>query len=94
MATTIKTNNVPRELIDAWQLTQAEQAEFDYLDWAAIAEGGTQQHSSDIVVAFTTLENSAELSPKAVTEDTQRNAIIQTSPVGTDICLTTSFRVS
>ena len=39
MSTTIKTNNVPRDVIDAWQLTDKERAEFDYLDWDAIEEG-------------------------------------------------------
>jgi hypothetical protein len=33
------TNNVPRDIIDAWQLTEAEQKEFDYLDWKAIKNG-------------------------------------------------------
>ena len=33
------TNNVPRDVIDAWQLTPAERAEFDYLDWTAIEDG-------------------------------------------------------
>lgn len=35
----IRTNNVPRDLIDAWQLTPKERAEFDYLDWPAIDDG-------------------------------------------------------
>ncbi len=41
MENTIKviTNNVPRDIIDAWQLTPAERCEFDYLDWAAIEHG-------------------------------------------------------
>ncbi len=30
---TIKTNNVPRHTIDAWELTTKERQEFDYLDW-------------------------------------------------------------
>jgi len=36
---TIITNNVPRDTIDAWQLTEKEQAQFDYLDWDAIKDG-------------------------------------------------------
>ncbi len=36
---TIITNNVPRDVIDAWELSPAEQAEFDYLDWRAIEQG-------------------------------------------------------
>ncbi len=36
---TIRTNNVARPIIDAWELTEKEQAEFDYLDWDAIKEG-------------------------------------------------------
>lgn len=35
----IHTNNVPREVINAWELTAQERAEFDYLDWPAIDEG-------------------------------------------------------
>jgi hypothetical protein len=33
------TNNVPHDIIDAYELTQAERAEFDYLDWRAIDNG-------------------------------------------------------
>lgn len=36
---TIRTNNVPRTLVDAFCLTDAERAEFDYLDWPAIDAG-------------------------------------------------------
>lgn len=39
MALTITTNNVPRDIVDAWQLNDKEQAEFDYLDWPAIKDG-------------------------------------------------------
>lgn len=35
----IITNNVPRPVVDAYELTPAERAEFDYLDWAAIEAG-------------------------------------------------------
>lgn len=35
----VTTNHVPRDLIDAWELTEAERAEFDYLDWDAIEDG-------------------------------------------------------
>jgi hypothetical protein len=35
----IRTNNVPRLLIDAYQLTAAERQQFDYLDWSAIDRG-------------------------------------------------------
>jgi hypothetical protein len=35
----IITNNVPRDTIDASELTPAERAEFDYLDWPSIEEG-------------------------------------------------------
>lgn len=35
----IITNNVPRDLIDAWQLTEKEREEFDYLDWSKIEKG-------------------------------------------------------
>jgi hypothetical protein len=36
---TVKTNNVPRLLIDAYELSEKERAEFDYLDWEAIDKG-------------------------------------------------------
>lgn len=36
---TIVTNNVPRFTVDAYELTAAERAEFDYLDWSAIDAG-------------------------------------------------------
>jgi hypothetical protein len=36
---TIITNNVPRDIIDAWELSADERAEFDYLDWQAIERG-------------------------------------------------------
>lgn len=36
---TIRTNNVPRYLIDAWELTPKEREEFDYLNWDAIEKG-------------------------------------------------------
>lgn len=36
---TIVTNNVPRDVVDAWELTADERAEFDYLDWDAIEAG-------------------------------------------------------
>jgi hypothetical protein len=33
------TNNAPRDVIDAWDLTEAERAEFGYLNWPAIEDG-------------------------------------------------------
>ncbi len=36
---TIKTNNVPRDIIDACELTPKEREQFDYLDWEAIDDG-------------------------------------------------------
>ena len=36
---TVTTNNVPRPVIDGWQLTPAERAEFDYIDWDAVEAG-------------------------------------------------------
>lgn len=36
---TIKTNHVPRFTIDACELSEDEQKEFDYLDWDAIKAG-------------------------------------------------------
>lgn len=35
----ITTNNVPREIIDGFQLTENERKEFDYIDWKKIEEG-------------------------------------------------------
>lgn len=35
----ITTNNVPRDVIDAWQLTTDERAEFDFIDWDAVEDG-------------------------------------------------------
>lgn len=32
----IVTNNIPRKLIDAYQLSDKEREEFDYLDWEKI----------------------------------------------------------
>jgi hypothetical protein len=39
MSLRIVTNNVPRETIDAWELSADERAEFDYHDWPAIERG-------------------------------------------------------
>lgn len=36
---TTVTNNVPRFTIDAWELTAAERADFDYLNWSGIDDG-------------------------------------------------------
>lgn len=33
------TNNVPRDIIEAWELTPAEREDFDFLDWEAIEKG-------------------------------------------------------
>jgi hypothetical protein len=35
----ITTNNVPRDVIDAYLLTEAERADFDYLPWDKIETG-------------------------------------------------------
>lgn len=35
----IRTNNVPRFVLDASELTLTERAEFDYMDWAAMERG-------------------------------------------------------
>jgi len=35
----ISTNNVPRPVIDAYELTASERAKFDYLDWNRIEIG-------------------------------------------------------
>lgn len=36
MTLTVITNDVPREVIEAWELSADERAEFDYLNWDAI----------------------------------------------------------
>lgn len=36
---TVVTNNVPRDVIGAYELTAEERAEFDYLDWSAMERG-------------------------------------------------------
>src|SRR5690606_28676698 len=38
---TVRTNHVPRDIIDAWELNEQEREEFDYLDWPAIERGET-----------------------------------------------------
>jgi hypothetical protein len=35
----IKTNNVPRDVIEAYELSPDERKEFDYLDWDKIEAG-------------------------------------------------------
>ncbi len=35
----VRTNNIPRDVINAWELSAEERAEFDYLDWPAIDDG-------------------------------------------------------
>lgn len=35
----IRTNNTPRLIVDAYELTAKERKEFDYLDWPAIDAG-------------------------------------------------------
>lgn len=36
---TIRTNNKPRPIIDAYELTEKKRLEFDYLDWQSIDLG-------------------------------------------------------
>jgi hypothetical protein len=36
---TVITNNVPRLVIEAYELTEKEREEFDYLNWEAIEKG-------------------------------------------------------
>jgi hypothetical protein len=36
MSVTITTNNAPRLVIDGYQLTVEERAEFDYIDWTGV----------------------------------------------------------
>lgn len=39
MSLTVVTNNVPRDILDAYELSPKERESFDYLDWEAIADG-------------------------------------------------------
>lgn len=39
MAVVITTNSHPRDVIEAWELSESERAQFDYLDWEAIERG-------------------------------------------------------
>lgn len=39
MSLTVITNHIPRDVIDSAQLSEAERAEFDYLDWPALDDG-------------------------------------------------------
>ncbi len=39
MALKIRTNRVPRFIVESHELTKPEREEFDYLDWNAIDEG-------------------------------------------------------
>jgi hypothetical protein len=36
---TVRTNHVPRDLIDGWELTEKERKEYDHYDWSAIDDG-------------------------------------------------------
>ena len=38
-AVTIITNNVPRDILDGWDVPAQVRAEFDYVDWQAVEEG-------------------------------------------------------
>jgi hypothetical protein len=38
-AVTVRTNNVPRDVIDGYELSAEERAEFDYIDWPAVDRG-------------------------------------------------------
>jgi hypothetical protein len=49
MTVKITTNNVPREILDGWELTAREREDFDYLNWVA-----TRLHSSATVASCTT----------------------------------------
>lgn len=35
----IRTNNIPREIINGWELSDEERKEFDYLDWEKVLDG-------------------------------------------------------
>jgi hypothetical protein len=35
----VRTNNVPRDIVEGFELSLEERAEFDYIDWQAVEEG-------------------------------------------------------
>lgn len=35
----IITNNVPRDIVNAWELTESERTEFDFIDWSEVESG-------------------------------------------------------
>jgi hypothetical protein len=56
--TKIVTNNQFRPLIQAWELTEKERKEFDYLDWPAIEEGTDSAEFFRYGASFMTLASS------------------------------------
>lgn len=65
---TIKTNNVPRDIIDAYELTHKEREQFDYLDWGSLDDGGDSasfvryKGMTYDLAEFTAIGNGGELS--------------------------------
>lgn len=39
MTVTVRTNNVPRDVVEAYELTSEERDRFDYVDWKAVDAG-------------------------------------------------------
>lgn len=39
MTITVRTNNVPRDVVEAHELSADERAHFDYIDWPAVDRG-------------------------------------------------------
>lgn len=39
MTITVRTNNVPRDIVEAYELTADERAQFDYINWSAVDAG-------------------------------------------------------
>lgn len=39
MALTIITNNVPRDIIESWEISEEERKDFDYIDWSKVDRG-------------------------------------------------------
>lgn len=35
----VKTNNVPRDILEGWETTPEEREELDYIDWPAVERG-------------------------------------------------------
>lgn len=67
--TKIHCNNIPRLIIDAYQLTAKERAEFDYLDWQAIDNGDDSASFFRYKGSLYHLEDAMCIRPKELPSD-------------------------